>query len=98
MDHIENAAENHGIAVGVPVILPSSFSGSPRNMRETCRDEISIFTRFGEHDLFIKTTANPNWQEIKENLRYRESVSDRPDLVAHVFKIKLESILDDITK
>ncbi|GBM09383.1 Retrovirus-related Pol polyprotein from transposon 412 [Araneus ventricosus] len=39
--------------------LPSSFEGSPRNMRERCADAISIFAKYGAPDLFITFTANP---------------------------------------
>ncbi|XP_029175125.1 uncharacterized protein LOC114943640 [Nylanderia fulva] len=38
MDHLDNRAQNEGITVGVPVILPSSFMGSPRNMQERYQD------------------------------------------------------------
>ncbi|GBM01802.1 hypothetical protein AVEN_205465-1 [Araneus ventricosus] len=37
-DHLENAAQNAGFKAGIPVILPSSFEGSPRNMRECGRN------------------------------------------------------------
>ncbi|XP_011858618.1 PREDICTED: uncharacterized protein LOC105556155 [Vollenhovia emeryi] len=30
MDHLHNRAQNEGITAGIPVILPSSFMGSPR--------------------------------------------------------------------
>ena len=39
--------------VGRPVILPSTFQGSPRNMRERYHDAMSMVTKFGKFDLFI---------------------------------------------
>lgn len=83
---------------GIKMILPSSFEGSPRNMRERCRDAMSIFSKFGAPDLFVTFTANPNWPEIQENLREGQTASDRPDLVARVFNLKLEELINDITK
>ena len=96
-DHIENAAQNAGVQAGVPVILPSSFEGSPRNMKERCADAMSIFAKHGSPDLFITFTANPKWQEIKDNLQPGEQASDRPDLVSRVFKLKLKSLMQDLT-
>ncbi|GBM18559.1 hypothetical protein AVEN_47948-1 [Araneus ventricosus] len=31
-DHLENTAQNAVVKAGIPVILPSSFEGSPQNM------------------------------------------------------------------
>ena len=54
-------------------------------------------------------TANPSWDEIDDNLfpydnndnnpdqpRKYQTVSDRPDIVAHVFVQKIKAMLDDI--
>lgn len=95
-DHIENAAHNAGIQAGVPLILPSSFEGSPRHMKERCADAMSISGKLGAPDLLVTFTADHIWTEIRENLPRGEKPSDRPDLVARVFKIKLKSLLHDI--
>jgi hypothetical protein len=79
-----------------PVILPSTFQGSPRNMRERYQDAMAIVTKFGKPDLFITMTCNPNWREIKDNLFEGQSPSDRPDLVARVFNLKLKSLMEDV--
>lgn len=76
-DHVANAAENAGLQAGVPVILPSSFEGSPRNMRERLQDAMAIFGKHGPPDLFITFTANPNWDEIEHNLRSFEAAIDQ---------------------
>lgn len=96
-DHVENLAQQANLPAGVSVVLPSTFEGSPRNMRERCNDAMSIFSKYGAPDLFVTVTANPHWKEIKSNLKAGENVCDRPDLVARVFKIKLKSIMNDIT-
>ncbi|XP_029163622.1 uncharacterized protein LOC114935031 [Nylanderia fulva] len=46
MDHLDNRAQNEGITVGVPVILPSSFMGSPRNMQERYQDAMSLVRKY----------------------------------------------------
>lgn len=96
IDYVETAAQGRNVAAGVPLILPSTFSGSPRNMREICCDAMSIFAKHGAPDLFITFTANPNWPEILENLKRGETSSDRPDIVARVFKIKLDALIKDL--
>lgn len=50
------------------ILLPSSFTGSPRNVLQHYQDAIAIVRIFGRHDLSIKMTCNPNWRGIKENL------------------------------
>ncbi|GBL92128.1 hypothetical protein AVEN_91480-1 [Araneus ventricosus] len=67
-DHLENVGQNAVVKAGIPVILPSSFEGSPQNTRERCVDTMSIFAKYGSPDLFITFTANPKWPEITENL------------------------------
>ncbi|XP_024889920.1 uncharacterized protein LOC112466196, partial [Temnothorax curvispinosus] len=46
MDHLDNRAQNEGIKAGIPVILPSSFMGSPRNMQDRYQDAMSLVRKF----------------------------------------------------
>ncbi|XP_013617183.1 PREDICTED: uncharacterized protein LOC106323641 [Brassica oleracea var. oleracea] len=48
---------------------------------------------YGNPDLFITMTANPNWREIKEHLEIYsgDSPNDRPDIECRVFKMKTPS-------
>ncbi|XP_065315372.1 uncharacterized protein LOC135924248 [Gordionus sp. m RMFG-2023] len=97
MDYLETKSNN--IIPGKAVILPSSFQGSQRNMRERYHDAtMAIVLKFGKPDLFITFTCNPNWREIKENLFPGQSPTDRSDLIARVFKLKLNELLFDINK
>lgn len=98
MDHLNDVAKERGVNVGRAVILPSSFQGSPRNMRERYHDAMAIVAKHGKPDLFITMTCNPNWSEIKDNLWPGQQPSDRPDLVCRIFNIKLKALLEDITK
>ncbi|GBM31854.1 hypothetical protein AVEN_56947-1 [Araneus ventricosus] len=96
-EHLENATQNSVVKAGIPVILPSSIEGSPRNMRERCEDSMSIFGKYGASYLFITFTANPKWPEITENLRPSEHTTGLPDLLARVYNLKLKSLMDDLT-
>lgn len=80
------------------IILPSTFTGSSRYMRQLCLDAMAIFGRFGKPDLFMTVTCNPTWSEITANLLPGERPHDRPDIVSRVFTLKLESIMDDIKR
>ncbi|XP_051791512.1 uncharacterized protein LOC127530003 [Erpetoichthys calabaricus] len=81
---------------GKPVILPSSFQGSPRNMQQHYQDAMAIVRKFVKPDLFITMTCNPKWTEITTNLMPWQRVEHRPDLVARVFRLKLNNLLEDI--
>jgi len=59
---------------------------------------MAIVQRFGKPDYFITMTCNPQWQEITENLEPRQKPQDRPDLVARVYRAKLRSLMDLLTK
>ena len=48
--------------------------------------------------MFITFTCNPLWDDIISNLLPNQKVTDRPDLVVRVFKLKLRELLNDILK
>ena len=93
----KNDGENIG-KIGKKVILPSSFISGDRFMHQHYQDAISLLRRFGKPHLFITMTTNPDWREIKENLRPGEKAIDRPDIVARVFKLKKQQLIRDIQK
>ncbi|CAN6876066.1 unnamed protein product [Brassica oleracea] len=68
--------------VGKRFILPPSFTGGPRYLIEKYHDAMAICRQFGNPDLFITMTANPNWKEIKDHLAAYggDSPNDRPDI------------------
>ena len=84
--------------IGKPIILPATFGGNPRALRQSYLDAMAISSRFGKPDFFVTMTANPKWREIINNLRPGETAADRPDLVARVFHTKLRDLLHDLTK
>lgn len=82
---------------GRKVVLPSSFTGSPRYMMQNYLDAMTICKFYGYPDLFITFTCNPNWPEISRFMAERGLKSeDRPDVITRVFKIKLDSLMHDL--
>lgn len=90
---VDDGIEN----VGRRIILPSSFIGGPRHMRELYQDAMAMTRTFGPPSLFITMTANPSWEEIQAELKYDEVLSDRPDIGVRVFKMKLDLLIQDLT-
>jgi hypothetical protein len=60
---------------------------------------MAICSRFGngKADIFTTMTCNPKWKEIADNLLPGQTASDRPDLVAKVFQLKLKEYIHDIS-
>lgn len=98
--HLKDAiAKDGNVAdLGQMIILPSSYIGSPRHMHEYIQDAFTYVRRFGRADLFITFTCNPNWPEITSLLLPGQSPPDRHDITARVFKQKLISLMNAITK
>ncbi|KAK3157352.1 hypothetical protein QOZ80_2AG0120010 [Eleusine coracana subsp. coracana] len=89
-----------GSDAGQIVILPSSFIGGPRYWYQNYLDCVALCAKYGCPDLFITFTSNPLWSEVTEALALipGQHPSDRADIVDHVFHMKLEILMDDITK
>ncbi|GFU32744.1 helitron_like_N domain-containing protein [Trichonephila clavipes] len=98
--HLRDAVVNDGnlSALGKMVILPSTFTGSPRHVHEYAQDAVTYVRAYGGPDFFITFTCNPAWDEIKELLLTGQSPSDRHDISARVFKQELKSLIDFIVK
>ncbi|XP_071708928.1 uncharacterized protein [Rutidosis leptorrhynchoides] len=87
-------------SIGKLIILPSSHTGSPRYMLQNYQDAMALCREFDNPDLFITFTSNPKWPEIEGMLSFIEGqrAPDRPEIVARVFKQKLDSLMNDIMK
>ncbi|GFW68192.1 helitron_like_N domain-containing protein [Trichonephila clavipes] len=95
-DLMNALASEAGMRAGVILILPLSFSGSPRAMQQNFQDAMSVVRDFGKPDLFLNYSCNPKWKEIKDNLFSGQKSHDRPDLIARVFDIKNKALLQDL--
>ncbi|UYV69075.1 hypothetical protein LAZ67_6002284 [Cordylochernes scorpioides] len=82
--HLRDAVVNDGNLreLGKMVILPSTFTGSPRHMHEYAQDAMTYVRAYGRPDFFITFTCNPAWDEIKELLLTGQTPSDRHDISA----------------
>ncbi|KAL3844193.1 hypothetical protein ACJIZ3_001596 [Penstemon smallii] len=98
IDSVYIHGQNAPSSIGQRVILPSSFIGGPRDMRKRYVNAMALVQKFGKPDLFLTMTCNPAWKEIADNLLPCQKVHDRPDLVARVFRAKLEELKDEIVK
>ncbi len=70
---------------GALVVLPSSFIGADRWMRQKMQDIIATSNNLGFPDIFLIMTCNPYWKEILENLEPGQSPQDRPELCNRMF-------------
>ena len=96
MDYISTRAAGDYITVGTPVILPSSFTGSPRAMKQGYQDAMAICGRFGNPTYFLTLTCNPKWKEIADSIENYQVAANRPDVVARVYQLKLKELIKDI--
>lgn len=67
-------------------------------MQEYAQDAMTYVRHYGRPDLFVTFTCNQNWSEIKDNLMPGQTKLDRHDITARVFRQKLKSLIDFITK
>ncbi|KAL7103884.1 hypothetical protein ACP275_08G208300 [Erythranthe tilingii] len=77
---------------------PANIGKKVLDMRKRYVNAMALVQRFGKPDLFLTMTCNPAWKEIQENLLPTEKPHDRPDLIARVFKAKLEELKDEIVR
>ena len=84
--------------IGVPMrsVLPASVVGSPRFYHTLFLNAMALPRRFGKPDLFITMTANPNWDEIQEQIPVNSHWQHHPDIIARVFMLKVTELVADI--
>lgn len=80
------------------VLLPAHHVGGPRYMHDHYRDCMALVHQCGKPSLFITMTTNPNWPEIVRELLPDQTAADRPDIVARVFRLKLQRMWKEIMK
>ena len=59
---------------------------------------MAIVRHFHKPYLFITMTCNPQWPEITAELLEGQTAQDRPDIVARVFKLKKDQLIQDLVK
>ena len=98
MDYLQNKSIKENAKIGRMIILPSSFEGSARNMKQNFIDSTVLIQEFGKPTYFLTMTCNGEWDEILENIEPHENASDRPDIVVKVFEGKLKALIRDLTE
>ncbi|CDY47315.1 BnaAnng08890D [Brassica napus] len=82
---------------GKRIVLPSTYVGGARYMREKYMDAMAVCQTFGYPELFITFTCNPKWPDITRHLQQRRLKSeDRADILSRVFKMNLDSLIFEI--
>ncbi|KAH9101192.1 hypothetical protein Ae201684P_007376 [Aphanomyces euteiches] len=104
-DQPTTSVATHVNSIGKRIVLPSSYTGGPRYMRQRYLDAMAIVRKYGRPDLFITVTCNPKWVEIdrelelaKEDYGFKRPPSDRPGLLTRMFRLKLLAIEAMLTK
>ena len=95
--HCECAAD---VPLGSVYILPSTHVGSDRYMQQNYSDAMAVMKAFGKPDFFVTFTCNPKWDEITREINKMEGKfrpNDRPDIIARVYKLKLDELMRDLT-
>ena len=67
-------------------------------MIQNCQDALAINCYYQGADLFLTAIANPRWPGIQEALLPGQSASDRPDIICHVFHLKMAQLIKDNCK
>jgi hypothetical protein len=65
-------------------------------MQQNYQDAMAIVRTLGKPDLFITFTCNPYWKEIIAALLPGQAPHDRPDIIARVFRLKLDQLIKDL--
>ena len=63
-------------------------------MHEHQQVAMTYVRKYGHPDLFITTTTNLNWPEIKNTLLPGQDLRNHPDIVACVFRLKVQKLLE----
>ncbi|GFY14242.1 ATP-dependent DNA helicase [Trichonephila clavipes] len=84
--------------IGKVVILPSTFVNSPRYLQEYTQDAFTYVQTYGRPDLFVTFTCNPSWQDVTQELMSGQKATDQHDIVAHVFRLKVQKLMNVVTK
>lgn len=87
--HLQNAvnddANDNPNDLGQFVIIKS-----PRHFHDVCA--------YGRPDLFLTFTHNPSWKEITAEFLPGQRSTDRHDLIAIVFRLKVQIFVEILTK
>jgi hypothetical protein len=65
-------------------------------MQQLFQDSMCLVTHFNKSDLFMTFTTNPKWEEVTAALFTDQTVVNKPDIIARVFRAKLKDLINQI--
>jgi hypothetical protein len=77
-------------------MLPASFLGSRAWSSQQVSDALALCRQYGKPSFFITMTTNPNWPEIKMQLKKGQTAADVPAIVCRVFHKKVKVLVEFI--
>jgi hypothetical protein len=80
-------------AISKIAILPSFFPNGDRAMQQLFQDSIYLVTHFSKPDLFMTFIANPKWEEVTAALFTDQTIVNRPNIIARMFRAKLKNLI-----
>ena len=87
--------------LGLHVIVMNR-SGFPNSCTSSCtivEDFVQDFVQeFGKPNLFITMTCDPIGKETTSNLKFGETINNRPDVTSGVFFLELQELERDLSK
>ena len=92
-DSVRAEDEGDAVRAGRLFILPSTYIGVDRYMRQQMHDIIAISNQIGHPDIFLTMTGNPSWLEITRALLPSQPPQDRPGLCTRVFRPKMKDLM-----
>jgi hypothetical protein len=102
LDQVRGAAQ-HGaegssesLRGNIEGMLPASFLGSRAWSSQQVSDALALCRQYGKPSFFITMTTNPNWPEIRTQLKKGQTAADIPAVVCRVFNKKVKVLVDFI--
>jgi hypothetical protein len=78
----------------IDIRLPVSFLGSKEWSSSETADALALAREYRPPSLFVTMTCNREWPEIVSQLRPGQTAYDIPIVIVHVFKHRLQRLLD----
>lgn len=83
---------------GLRIVLSKDFPGSDHDVQCRFIDAMTLIAWYDKLDYVMTITCNPYWDKIMAELLPRQTLEDRPDIVARVYHAKLLDLHDFFTK
>ena len=83
--HFDN--NENSKTIETKVVLPSSHTGSPRDLQQRFQDAMAAVRVLGKPHLFLTMTCNPAWPDINDVIRDWNALAvDCPTIVTRVLR------------